>query len=751
MIGLSLKTFTGEIPRSPPNLLPGNAASYSKNCDFAYGDLRPLKSPAASGTLNSYNTKSIFTEDGVGFYTWPGNVETVKGPVINDQYRRLYYTLNDGAETRFVSMTEDPPIAGGKTPVGYSLGVVGPDATLGGARAATPLNLRALNYDAAVATVAGYYQLAPSLSFKVKFFYADGAKRYQETDLPITSVAPWPTYFAAPQSYPKYSDGTGGSVPIMGRDFQCKVPAREPYVESVQSVTKSIGFETDVNGTLVPIINTTDETSSTGCPDTAVPVLHIECYAGTKLIFSVYSDGTDMASNNTSSSATGGVTLITPWLGNNEATGILIGALKYGVVESRAYVYTYVNKFGEEGANSLPVSIDVAWAQTVEAYGTFKQMGAGLYAPVNTMRFYATNTNSQGATDYYFDEEKQIATTMPAAGATLSFSFSLPNTPDKYGERLTTQDYLLPPAGCTGFVALPNGFLAAHVDTDGGSATGKGMNTLYFTEPYHPHAFPYSMTFPWDIVGICPMGNGLLVTTKGHPFYVYGAHPDSMSQVKINEVQAGISKQSMVDAGSAAAYASNDGLVMVDGSNASLSMSQRFFTREKWRELYGSNLQYLRLAFHDGCLVGYFTNGATGFVIRLDEATMSFTRWNPGTYAGHFVSPVTDKLYLIAGNTLNAFADGSYGTAEWQSKEIIVPSPINFGVLQIVPSQSITGTADVFADGVITDTVTLSGSDSMVFRLSAGFRARSWYVSIDANCPVQEVNLATSMQELKRV
>jgi len=223
-----------------------------------------------------------------------------------------------------------------------------------------------------------------------------------------------------------------------------------------------------------------------------------------------------------------------------------------------------------------------------------------------------------------------------------------------------------------------------------------------------------------------------------------------MSSTKLPALQAGISKRAMADVGPYVIYASNDGLVAVSNTDVNTELSRRFFTRDIWRALYGANLAYLVLAYHDGFLVGYFTNGAQGFVIRMDEASGTFTRADI-TATCHFVSVESDLLYLASSNTLFSYGTGVRLAYTWWSKDFVLPAKTCFGVAQIILDNEETGsvTAEVYADGVLKHTI--SATASGVFRLPPGFVARRWSFKLNGSRTVKEFYLAGSASELTNV
>lgn len=401
--------------------------------------------------------------------------------------------------------------------------------------------------------------------------------------------------------------------------------------------------------------------------------------------------------------------------------------------ETRAYTYTYVNQYGEEGPPAAPFTRDMTENQPITLSYTAPPSGHG-YAPITKVRVYRTATGGQG-TDYLFVAELAIW------GST-QFTDSMKNS--ELGEALSTRNYYPPPQNLKGICALPNG-----------SLVGFSTNVVWFSEPYLPYAWKpaNTQTVQHNIVSICPYENGLYVTTQAHPVAISGYAPDGMSAQKISAVQAGVSKGSMVNAGAFVAYASNDGIVTIRGMQASLDLSFQFFTRDEWRTRYGSKLSQLRLNVHDGHLLGWFTDGTPGFLIRMDETTPSFTKMtDPITCA--FVHPEADALYVCNGSSLYSFKTGVSRKAytHW-SKDFMLEKPESLGAIQLIGGGSVGLT--VYADGnqVFQTSTSVSNTGSTVLRLPSGFRARRWSFKIDgqADSFVQQYSIVTSPSELANV
>ena len=96
MTTISTRVFGGEIPRSPDDKLPEPHSQQAVNCNFAYGELRPMRGGFQLKVLANA-AKSIFSVNGLTFTSWPYKTKAWKGPVSNDQFNRYYYTTDTGA------------------------------------------------------------------------------------------------------------------------------------------------------------------------------------------------------------------------------------------------------------------------------------------------------------------------------------------------------------------------------------------------------------------------------------------------------------------------------------------------------------------------------------------------------------------------------------------------------------------------------------------------------------------------------
>jgi len=418
------------------------------------------------------------------------------------------------------------------------------------------------------------------------------------------------------------------------------------------------------------------------------------------------------------------------------APAVSLGAATSGDPETVALVATVVNVWGEESAPSNPVLFDRQAGQN--ATYTVTHTATAEQQAINGINFYRTYPSLQGTTEYFLINSTPAS--LSEGAATLVDASDAPQTTTN----LTSTEWDTPPALPSNLTYVGNGFFAI----------GSGKD-IVFSEPYHPHAWPYRMTLPHGIVGIVAVEGGILVTTQAQTYLVSGAHPTQMSQQLLPVEQAGWSSTAMSRIEGAAVFASNDGLVSVYGGQPSLKESQRLFTRKDWREKYSTARLNLRLAHHDGKVLGLIdpsyptASSATPFILRLDEAAGSYSRLDAGqSLYNAAVSGTTDQLFVTTATGFAEFAGSSTDLAyEWRSGERLFPLPIGFacGVVDAVG----TATLEVYADGALRGTVAVSGRTN--FRLPPNGPAYRWSVKLTGTATVREVSLAQSFAELKGV
>lgn len=243
-----------------------------------------------------------------------------------------------------------------------------------------------------------------------------------------------------------------------------------------------------------------------------------------------------------------------------------------GTIETRSYVYTHISKFGAVVAESAP---SAAAEIDVEVVGSTVRI-SGFVTPeadenVTARRIYRTVV---GATTVTY----QLVAEIPVATASFDDALAIADIP---GDVLGTIGWQPPPKDLQGLVVLP-----------GGSLVGFVANTVYFSEPHYPHAWPiaYAVTLPvMKIVGLAVVGSSVVVMTGTNPYFIHGGFPGEMYTEKIPLQEPCVAKTTIATDEDGVVYASPNGLVLISPGQRGL-MTTDLFTADEWRPLVPSTM-----------------------------------------------------------------------------------------------------------------------------------------------------------------
>lgn len=247
--------------------------------------------------------------------------------------------------------------------------------------------------------------------------------------------------------------------------------------------------------------------------------------------------------------------------------------------EARSYVYTYQTQYGEEGPPSAPTvvtgKIDATWAITLTAPTTTDVDGTN--RQINHINIYRTVTSAQGVATYFFVAQ--------VSQSTASYNDTAASATVAGNNQLLSTTWTAPPTDLQGFVAMPNGIVAAW-----------RSNEIWFCEPYRPHAWPaqYAVACDYPIIGLGVVGQTLVACTEGFPHWAYGVSPATMTLGKIQAPEPCLSRGSILSSPEGVYYASPNGLILVANGRAA-NITRQFLTKDKWLNIMG-NIATLRAA-----------------------------------------------------------------------------------------------------------------------------------------------------------
>ncbi len=412
---------------------------------------------------------------------------------------------------------------------------------------------------------------------------------------------------------------------------------------------------------------------------------------------------------------------------------------------ARAYVYTYVNSFNEEGPPSLAtpvVTVDAAVTATI----TFPEPPPGW--DIKAIRIYrlahtfidGTQSGQELHSDYFY--VGQIASSQR------KFTDHVPD--NELVEALVSHQYTPPPAGLKNIVALTDGVLAGSIG-----------NQVWFSEPYQPQAWPvdYMLSLDDDVRALTFSNGVLYALTDGHPYAISEQlqQEQNCRQVKRMPKSAPIvSGKSSVAVPNGVVYACNDGLMLVSANNMSL-LTGPWYSKDDWQALLPHQMIG---AMVQGQYMGVTCKGSFLFDIRdgVENDGISDNDLMPLTLMPNALFTDRDgTLYMAFGNVIHEWdAGNTYLPYTWRSRINDLPGLHNMSCAKVrfshhaEPNRLSSGVRVThYADGRVL--LKRQVTQSKAYRLPAKGRYFDVEIEVNGTESVREIELATSMSELAGV
>ncbi|QIB67178.1 hypothetical protein [Kineobactrum salinum] len=400
-------------------------------------------------------------------------------------------------------------------------------------------------------------------------------------------------------------------------------------------------------------------------------------------------------------------------------------------IETVYYLVTLVDAFGAEGPPSLPsggldryrndpVVVSLPSTPTLTGYN----FGAGAL-----WRVYRSNTGTE-------DTGFQYVTDLPLATST--FEDTVPN--DELQELLPSLTWLGPPDDDA--TLWPDGPLQGLALGPNGILAGFAKKTVYFCEPYLPHAWPleYSITCRDEILGIVWTAGGLLVVTEGLPVMVGGSHPASLSMFTPEKGWAGTSRHTIVDMGGWAMYTAADGIVAVQGQSFTL-VTEQLIMNNLWANMMPTGDNVLA-GNAEGRYVLYWkrtiddTEGC--MILDLNQGANAWTNTTQHSDVAYFNTAHGRLMVRDENNYLAEFDFGSNMEFLWKSRVYTMPEPTNFAFLEIRANEypvrvTIEAGENSWAGPVGESALTVRFDEDVtgpITALPSGFEATEWAFSV---------------------
>lgn len=345
-----------------------------------------------------------------------------------------------------------------------------------------------------------------------------------------------------------------------------------------------------------------------------------------------------------------------------------------GADETRAYVYTFVSAYGEEGPPSPP-TVATGSAGTWALSNIDTTVPDSANRNITHVNIYRTVTGGTSSNFYFVAQITLGTSTYNDAETTATVAAN---------NLLESTGFVEPPTDLEGFVVMPNGYLVGWVG-----------RRLVFSEPYRPHAWPaaYELSTEFPIVGLVVWGSTLVIGTKSQPYFGQGTTPQSFTMQKLDAVEPCLSRRGMVATTAGAYYPSINGLILANSSGAKV-ITQDILTKEEW-ETYSPSAVY---AAQLGLQYIAFNSPTTGFIFNPTEPQTKLIELEGfADVEGVETDKYSGNVLLLANDRAWDFDPTSSERLSWrwQSKVFQTPEPVNFGAFRLNMK---VGTENVTAD-----------------------------------------------------
>lgn len=749
MTALKLDKFGGMLPAWDSRLLPEGQADYALNTYLFSGSLIGWRQPKLLYTLKDSAAKYVFripnrdtnntlitAEDSFWMEFADADTTVMRTPVVNDSFQRYYFA---SPSVRPSYNTYDRIVAGDHP---WVLGVPGSGCTAGVTVEGGGDTMQLGHVGVVAGQGAGDYRYGNQIFLLP--VTPDGAMLLQSV-----SFVPTADNATGKHQAIAFSDLNGVPFELLG------------VGEEVTGVSaNTMAFSLFTNGVSV-IANTTYWIGI--AIDSAIYVTIAEATNLGKFFSFTYT--------NTAPEQAPATTAGPTW----QMWADFVGS---SVFEARAYLYTWVTEYGEEGPPSEPTIVNgwsnATWTVTM---WTPEPENMGVLRNITKTRIYRSISSQSGQGTYFLVAE------IPVAQPT--YVDTSPDNEVAFNAQMQSLYWYGPPEDLQGMVPFPNGI-----------TVGWRENEIWFSEVYRPHAWPpnYVLTTEFPIVGIGVCGQSIVVCTQGSPYLVAGVNPGSMALLKINLPEPCLHRGSIVATDTTVLYVSQNGLIQVSSSGAGANVTEGWISRERWQEL--TPQRHVRAIKH---ATSYFAFGSVapddpsvarrGFTVELSgQDQMSFTIWPQagGHRLGFTVlsSPNdfdVDNVLLDqwTGVGLLVQNEGVYYYDFTDQNPIIVPymwrsktyqqlSAKNFEAIKVwftvpdsTPPQVDRNTNDpqatlspnqygivrVYADGDLWTTRELRKSGELL-RIYSGIKVEQWQFEVEGRINISNLQIATSVKEL---
>lgn len=342
------------------------------------------------------------------------------------------------------------------------------------------------------------------------------------------------------------------------------------------------------------------------------------------------------------------------------------------VFVTRAYVYTYVTVYGEEGPPSSPTTADGVdggiWRITNMLTGPDDDKRR-LLAKKN---IYRTVPGETGTAEFHYVGSVGINTTQYID---IALDSDIAET-----RIMESTNWFPPPEGLSGLTAHPNGFFIGYDGRD-----------VHFSEPYRPHAWnpDYTVSTLGDVVGFGVYGTTVVVCTTSFPYTITGINPAAMVVTQHDTPEPCLSRYGIVSMPFGVYYPGPNGLMLASPQGFQ-NATQSLMTKEEWQNRY--QVKTFDAAQYQSQYVAFYTK-TKGIMFAPDEPMaalvdldVSSGDYEPDQIDSIFTDEYSGRTYLLSSCDMYEWnpVSGANLEFDWTSMEFDAADPVNFGASRII-------------------------------------------------------------------
>jgi hypothetical protein len=742
-VALKIQKFFGEAPKLSPELLPDTVAQFAYNLDLYSGDLIPYRRPELitdldkTGTINTIYPMRDPSTGERKWLHWTTDVDVATAQVEGDTTQRIYYT-GDGAPK---STNYTLATSGSQFPTqSYILGLPLPTA-IPVATAAAFTQKSSTNRSRDAGNTATITTSAPHGLTTGDFvtLTSFGDATYNLSNVRVTAISD--TQF----SYFNFGPAEGSTSDTAGRIDLAGLTQPRNYVFTYYTAWDEESVPSEPSATIfVKEGQTVDVTS--------MPSLwtHGAGYQETGMQLRVYR--TIIGVSGTEYYRVAELDLASPITATYSRTGATVTVTKasHGLTSNDTVTFRATTGTGTAGVYTITV------------------------VDTDTFTFTDPNTGSTTGNCQYAE--------------TLSFTDDLDVSTLLFPLESTDND--APDERMQGILSIHNGMLVGFFE-----------NTICFSEPGQPHAWPikYRQQVDAPIVALGAYGTTLLALTNRTPWKIDGNNPAAVSLTRTDYILPCLSKRSVINIGFGVVWASAGGLAVYSTTIGTDYLTKNVHGWTTWSRAV--NPSQLYGAYYRGRYFG--SDGTNTFLFERNEQVGGHLVQSDVKFTAAFYDAGSDEFFYAHDGQVWLWNSPNIGNAvlDWKSKVFTTKQPINLGAARVIadyiagededalitennairaanqalidagdPAGSLgtamanqhqvagsnlsdfresyrTVTFQFFVNKQLIYTATRENDDA--FRLPAGYRADTFEIRLATNVRVRAVHLAESMGGLR--